>query len=88
MHNRFFFHAPRYLALLLVSAITATLASFDLNLSTPKLDGILLGVAACIAETGATSKKEMGAVMKLASERAAGRVDGRVLSAAVNAQLQ
>ena len=45
-------------------------------------------VAACIAETGATSKKEMGAVMKLASERAAGRADGRVLSAAVNAQLQ
>ncbi|MCE9609857.1 MAG: GatB/YqeY domain-containing protein [Chthoniobacter sp.] len=44
-------------------------------------------VAACIAETGATSKKEMGAVMKLANERAAGRADGRALSTAVNAAL-
>lgn len=44
-------------------------------------------VAACIAETGATSKKEMGAVMKLASERAAGRADGKALSAAVGAAL-
>ena len=44
-------------------------------------------VTACIAETGATSKKEMGAVMKLANERAAGRADGRALSAAVGAQL-
>jgi uncharacterized protein YqeY len=44
-------------------------------------------VAACIAETGAISKKEMGAVMKLANERAAGRADGRALSAAVNAAL-
>jgi len=44
-------------------------------------------VAACIAETGATSKKDMGAVMKLANERAAGHVDGRALSAAVSAAL-
>jgi len=44
-------------------------------------------VAACIAETGATSKKEMGAVMKLAGERAAGRADGRAMSAAVSAAL-
>ena len=44
-------------------------------------------VAAIIAETGATSKKEMGAVMKLANERAAGRIDGRTLSAAVSAAL-
>jgi uncharacterized protein YqeY len=44
-------------------------------------------VAACIAETGAISKKEMGAVMKLANERASGRADGRALSAAVNAAL-
>ena len=41
----------------------------------------------CIAETGATSKVHMGAVMKLATERAAGRADGRALSAAVGAQL-
>ncbi len=44
-------------------------------------------VAGAIAEAGATSKKEMGAVMKLANERAAGRVDGRTLSAAVSAAL-
>ena len=44
-------------------------------------------VAACIAETGATSKVQMGAVMKLANERAAGRADGRALSSAVSAAL-
>ena len=44
-------------------------------------------VAACLAETGATSKAQMGAVMKLANERAAGRADGRALSAAVSAAL-
>lgn len=44
-------------------------------------------VQGAIAETGATSKAQMGAVMKVATERAAGRADGRVLSAAVNAQL-
>lgn len=44
-------------------------------------------VADCIAEVGATSKAQMGAVMKLATERAAGRADGRSLSAAVNAAL-
>jgi hypothetical protein len=40
-----------------------------------------------IAESGATSKAQMGAVMKLATERAAGRADGKTLSAAVNSQL-
>ncbi|MBP7951562.1 MAG: GatB/YqeY domain-containing protein [Verrucomicrobiales bacterium] len=40
-----------------------------------------------IAESGATSKKEMGAVMKLLQERAAGRVDGKTLSAAVGRRL-
>jgi uncharacterized protein YqeY len=40
-----------------------------------------------IAETGATSKAQMGAVMKLATERAAGRADGKTLSAAVNSSL-
>lgn len=44
-------------------------------------------VAGAIADAGATSKKEMGAVMKLVNERAAGRVDGRTLSAAVSAAL-
>lgn len=37
-------------------------------------------VEAVIAETGATSKKDMGRVMKLLGERAAGRVDGGTLS--------
>jgi uncharacterized protein len=54
-------------------------------LSSAELDEL---VAACIAETRATSKAQMGLVMKLASERAAGRADGRALSAAVNARLQ
>jgi len=44
-------------------------------------------VAAAIVDAGATSKKDMGAVMKLANERAAGRADGRTLSAAVSAAL-
>jgi uncharacterized protein YqeY len=44
-------------------------------------------VASVIQETGATSKKDMGAVMKLANERAAGRVDGKTLSATVAAAL-
>lgn len=44
-------------------------------------------VAGAIAEVGATSKAQMGAVMKLANERAAGRADGKALSAAVSAAL-
>jgi uncharacterized protein YqeY len=40
-----------------------------------------------ITEVGATSKAQMGAVMKLVTERAAGRADGKALSTAVNAQL-
>ncbi len=45
-------------------------------------------VTDCIAESGATSKAQMGQVMKLAVERAAGRADGKALSAAVSAQLK
>lgn len=44
-------------------------------------------VEACIAEAGATSKKEMGAVMKLVQEKAAGRADGKALSQAVMKRL-
>jgi uncharacterized protein YqeY len=44
-------------------------------------------VAQCVRDLGATSKAQMGAVMKEASARAAGRVDGKTLSAAVNAKL-
>ena len=36
-------------------------------------------VRAAIAETGATSKKEMGVVMKAAQAKAAGRADGKAL---------
>jgi uncharacterized protein YqeY len=45
-------------------------------------------VTAVIAELGATTKAEMGRVMKLANERAAGRADGKALSAAVGAALK
>jgi uncharacterized protein YqeY len=40
-------------------------------------------VAAAIAETGATTKAELGKVIKLAQEMAAGRADGKTLSQAV-----
>jgi len=40
-------------------------------------------VQAAIAEAGATTRKDMGAVMKILNEKAAGRVDGRTLSAEV-----
>ncbi|HEU4678382.1 MAG TPA: GatB/YqeY domain-containing protein [Terrimicrobiaceae bacterium] len=40
-------------------------------------------VKEAIAEAGATSKQQMGAVMKIVSAKAAGRADGKTLSAAV-----
>jgi len=40
-------------------------------------------VREAIKEVGATSKAQMGAVMKVATEKAAGRVEGKVLSQAV-----
>jgi hypothetical protein len=40
-------------------------------------------VRAVIAETGAASKKDMGAVMKAAQAKAAGRAEGRSISAVV-----
>jgi uncharacterized protein YqeY len=40
-----------------------------------------------IAETGATSKAQMGAVMKAVQAKAAGRADSRTLSAEVQKQL-
>lgn len=40
-------------------------------------------VRAAIAETGSTSKKDMGAVMKAAQAKAAGRADGKALSGIV-----
>lgn len=44
-------------------------------------------VEAAVAETGATSKADMGRVMKLAQERSAGRADGKLLSQAVSKRL-
>ena len=44
-------------------------------------------VRAAVAETGATGMPQMGAVMKAAQARAAGRVDGRRLSTEVRRQL-
>ncbi len=45
-------------------------------------------VSAAIAETGATSPKQMGAVMKAAGAKLAGkRVDGKVLSELVKSKL-
>ena len=45
-------------------------------------------VDAVIAELGATGKQQMGQVMKVLQERAAGRADGKVLSQAVSARLK
>jgi len=45
-------------------------------------------IAAALAETGATSQKQMGLVMKAAKAKLAGkRVDGKALSEKVRAQL-
>jgi hypothetical protein len=44
-------------------------------------------VAGAIAEAGATSAQQMGAVMKIATAKAAGRTDGQTLSAAVKRKL-
>ena len=53
-------------------------------LSVEKLTEI---IDAAIAEVGATSRKEMGQVMKLVQERTEGRGDGKTLSQAVMAKL-
>ena len=44
-------------------------------------------VRAAIQETGATSKAQLGLVMKAAQAKAAGRADGRSISALVNSLL-
>ena len=56
--------------------------------SAPSPAEIEQAVTAAISETGATSQKQMGAVMKAAQAKLAGkRVDGRALSEAVKARL-
>jgi uncharacterized protein YqeY len=54
------------------------------DLSDEQLDEI---VVAAIAETGATSPRDMGAVMKVVKDRAGGLVDGKRASDAVRAAL-
>jgi uncharacterized protein YqeY len=50
---------------------------------------ILLAVEAAIAESGASSMKDMGSVMKAAQSKLAGKtVDGKKLSETVKARLQ
>lgn len=44
-------------------------------------------VTSAIAEVGATTRQQMGAVMKIANAKCAGRVDGKSLSAEVQRQL-
>ena len=51
------------------------------QLSAEELEAL---VKAAIAEVGATSKKDMGTVMKAAQAKAAGRADGKTLSGLVN----
>lgn len=51
-------------------------------------DELVALVESVIAEVGATSKKEMGNVMKVLQERAAGRADNRALSTEVAKRLQ
>lgn len=51
------------------------------GLSPEELETLVKGV---IAEVGATSKKEMGVVMKAAQAKAAGRADGKAISALVS----
>lgn len=51
------------------------------------VDEITKLVEGVIAELGATSKKEMGAVMKVLQERSAGRADGKTLSGEVSKRL-
>lgn len=53
-------------------------------LSTEEIEAI---VDAAIAETGATSRKEMGQVMKIVQEKTDGRADGKTLSQAVMSKL-
>jgi uncharacterized protein YqeY len=46
-------------------------------------DEVLALAREAVSEAGASSKQQMGAVMKIATAKAAGRADGKTLSAAV-----
>lgn len=51
-------------------------------------DEVAKAVREAIAEVGATSKAQMGAVMKAVQAKVAGRADGKTLSAEVQRQLK
>lgn len=50
-------------------------------------DEARVAIAAIIADTGATSKKDMGAVMKEVRSKYAGQIDGKLASAIVSGLL-
>jgi hypothetical protein len=50
-------------------------------------DELVAMVDAAVAETGASSPREMGAVMKVLQPRTAGRADGARVAAAVRTRL-
>jgi len=60
--------------------ITVLESFLPLPLSATELEEL---VRAAILETGATSRKQMGAVIKAVQPRAAGRADGQTISALV-----
>jgi uncharacterized protein len=73
----------------LVAKETEELAILNRYLPQPmNADEISKIVRETIAEAGATSRSQMGAVMKALQTKIAGRVDGKALSAEVQKQLQ
>ncbi|MCD7720974.1 MAG: GatB/YqeY domain-containing protein [Prevotellaceae bacterium] len=67
----------------LADAELAQVAVYEEYLPRQMSEGELLeALRAIIAETGATSAKDMGKVMGVASKRLAGRAEGRAISAA------
>ena len=53
----------------------------------PSAEEVEALVREAIAEAGATTRQQMGAVMKIVNAKAAGRIDGRTLSTEVQKQL-
>lgn len=53
----------------------------------PSAEEVTTLVREAIAEAGATTRQQMGAVMKIVNAKAEGRIDGRTLSAEVQKQL-
>ena len=53
----------------------------------PSAEEVEALVREAIAEAGATTRQQMGAVMKIVNAKAAGRIDGRTLSSEVQKQL-